>query len=144
MSACYLKFKVIFHKKYYAKYDGRIHGILQLTFWKYYINVENFRDFAAPPRPTLTSILSEKGLSGGLFVTAEVLFILRPFIYVLFIRKYGRRSWTPWIASLVVDLVGMGAIVHSTRSKQNSSKQIRLSVAEKDEVSITYSDHCLP
>ncbi|KAL8142187.1 hypothetical protein V2J09_015219 [Rumex salicifolius] len=82
----------------------------------------------SPERPTLASILSDKGLSG------EILSILRPFIYVLFIRKYGRRSWTPWIASLAVDMVGMGFMKHITRSKQSSVKQIHLSSTEKDEL----------
>lgn len=68
----------------------------------------------------------------------EVLFILRPFIYVLFMKKYGRRSWTPWVASLVVDLVGMFASLQATRSKQNSPKQIILSMTEKDEVQISF------
>ncbi|PRQ57763.1 hypothetical protein RchiOBHm_Chr1g0351881 [Rosa chinensis] len=34
---------------------------------------------------TLSTILSEKGLHGALYVAGEVLFITRPLIYVLFI-----------------------------------------------------------
>ncbi|KAH9602235.1 hypothetical protein KSS87_009748 [Heliosperma pusillum] len=59
-------------------------------------------------KPTLSSILSEKGFRGGLFLIGEILFILRPFIYVSFVRKYGARSWIPWLVSLSVDLVGLG------------------------------------
>ncbi|XP_073155571.1 peroxisome biogenesis protein 16 isoform X2 [Henckelia pumila] len=59
--------------------------------------------------PTLYTFLSEKGTPGGLFLMGEVLFVLRPLIYVLLIRKYGARSWLPWLASLVVDLIGNGS-----------------------------------
>ncbi|XP_073278834.1 peroxisome biogenesis protein 16-like isoform X1 [Primulina huaijiensis] len=58
--------------------------------------------------PTLYT-LSKKGTPGGLFFMGEVLFILRPLIYVLLIRKYGARTWLPWLASLVVDLIGNGS-----------------------------------
>ncbi|KAM7260877.1 hypothetical protein ACFE04_026352 [Oxalis oulophora] len=82
-----------------------------------------------PPvdRPTLSAILSEKGFCGGLFLSGEVLFILRPLIYVLMIRKYGVRSWIPWLLSLSVDVFGMG--FHSI-----ARKQFHLSSSEKDEL----------
>ncbi|KAL2892301.1 Peroxisome biogenesis protein 16 [Bienertia sinuspersici] len=88
------------------------------------------------PSPTLSSILSEKGFRGGLFLMGETLFILRPLIYVLFIRKYGTRSWIPWFTSLVVDLVGFSATSKAIKSKEgaNAQKEIRLSVEEKDEL----------
>lgn len=87
-------------------------------------------------RPTLSSILSEKGLRGGLYLMGETLFILRPLVYVLFIRKYGTRSWIPWFVSLAVDLAGLSASSLATKSKEgiNAPKEIRLSVAEKDEL----------
>ncbi|XP_057549804.1 peroxisome biogenesis protein 16 [Amaranthus tricolor] len=87
-------------------------------------------------RPTLSSILSEKGLRGGLFLMGETLFILRPLIYVLFIRKYGSRSWIPWFISLAVDLVSLSATAQATKSKEwtNVLKEIHLSVEEKDEL----------
>ena len=89
-------------------------------------------------RPNLSSVLSEKGLYGGLFLTGETLFILRPLIYVLFIRKYGTRSWIPWFMSLAVDLVGVSATSLATKAQQgpNASKAIHYSLAEKDEVMI--------
>ncbi|KAI8803268.1 peroxisome membrane protein [Cladochytrium replicatum] len=31
---------------------------------------------------------------------AEWVFILRPFIYIIALHKYGRKSWTPWALSL--------------------------------------------
>ncbi|KAI8343060.1 peroxisome membrane protein [Chlamydoabsidia padenii] len=40
----------------------------------------------------------------------QVAYILRPLIYVLAILKWGRRSWTPWFLSLVVDLLSNQAL----------------------------------
>ncbi|GAB4844414.1 hypothetical protein Ancab_037778 [Ancistrocladus abbreviatus] len=87
-------------------------------------------------RQTLSSISSEKGLRGHLFLTGEMLFILRPLIYVLFIRKYGVRSWIPWLVSLAVDFIGMGALSRATKSQQGGkeARQILLSPSEKDEL----------
>nr|XP_019702434.1 peroxisome biogenesis protein 16 isoform X3 [Elaeis guineensis] len=74
------------------------------------------------------------GLSGGLFVTGEALFILRPLIYVMFIRKYGIRSWTPWLISLAVDLTGMGVLSYATsQGSRSGDKFYQLSSSEKDE-----------
>ncbi|KAM7508717.1 hypothetical protein LguiA_019170 [Lonicera macranthoides] len=86
-------------------------------------------------RPTLSSILSEKGISGGLFVMGEVMNILRPLIYVLLIRKYRTRSWFPWFFSLGVDLVGMGILSQVTKSQHGMKDQhFRLSDPEKHEL----------
>ncbi|GAB2271643.1 hypothetical protein Dimus_006473 [Dionaea muscipula] len=84
----------------------------------------------------LSSIFSEKGLPGGLFLMGETLFILRPLIYVLFIRKYGIWSWTPWLVSLGVDLVAMGALAQATRSNHGvrEDAKINLSIRENDEL----------
>ncbi|KAJ8441561.1 LOW QUALITY PROTEIN: hypothetical protein Cgig2_026362 [Carnegiea gigantea] len=61
---------------------------------------------------------------------------LRPPIYVLFMRKYGSRSWIPWLMSLTVDLVGVGATSQGTKLQKGrkTHKEIYLSVAEKDEL----------
>lgn len=86
-------------------------------------------------RPTLSSILSEKGLAGGLFVMGEGLFITRPLIYVLLIRKYGVRSWFPWFVSLAVDLIGMGSLSSVTTLRTSKNDQwFHLSSPEKDEL----------
>lgn len=102
------------------------------------MNLISFYAFAAmvTKNPTLSSILSEKGLHGGLFLMGEMLFILRPLIYVLFMRKYGGRSWIPWLVSLTVDLVGVGATSQGTKLQKGrkTQKEIYLSVAEKDEL----------
>lgn len=63
------------------------------------------------------------------------MFILRPLIYVLLIRKYGTRSWFPWFFSLGVDLVGMGILSHVTKSQRGMKDQhFHLSDPEKHEV----------
>ncbi|KDO43376.1 hypothetical protein CISIN_1g0410783mg, partial [Citrus sinensis] len=74
-------------------------------------------------RPTLSKLLSAKGTIGALFVMGEVLFITRPLIYVLFIRKYGIRSWIPWFLSLAVDFTGLGFLSLATRSRHVGKEQ---------------------
>lgn len=94
-------------------------------------------------RPTLSGILSEKGLPGGLFVLGEVMFILRPLIYVLLIRKYGIRSWFPWSISLAVDIMGMSILSHVTTSwRSKTDRQIHLSNPEKHEVRVLQLLRC--
>ncbi|XP_042011383.1 peroxisome biogenesis protein 16-like isoform X2 [Salvia splendens] len=83
--------------------------------------------------PSLSTFLSEKGMPGGLFLTGEVMYILRPLIYVLLVRKYGARSWFPWLTSLGVDLVGSGVISFVTTLWHNSI-DFRLSNNEKNEL----------
>lgn len=87
-------------------------------------------------RPTLSDILAKKGLRGALFVAGEVLFISRPLIYVLFIRKYGIRSWTPWFLSLAVDFIGTGILSQCMLLEDGSKKQFHLSESEKHEVRV--------
>ncbi|KAK6920210.1 Peroxisome membrane protein, Pex16 [Dillenia turbinata] len=106
----------------------------------WYYRIQQQHAIMEPPAPvvkkhTFSSILSENGLPGALFLTGEVLFIIRPLIYVLFIRKYGIRSWIPWFISLAVDLIGVGgfsqvAMTWKTRKGQNAV----LSSSEKDEM----------
>ncbi|KAI3946280.1 hypothetical protein MKW92_052290, partial [Papaver armeniacum] len=88
-----------------------------------------------PKKPTLSKIWSEKGVHGVLFLTAEVLHMSRPLIYVLLMRKYGVRSWLPWLLSLSIDLTGMSILSHvrnSGHSRYGGSSS--LSASEKDEV----------
>ncbi|XP_022152661.1 peroxisome biogenesis protein 16 isoform X2 [Momordica charantia] len=107
--------------------------------WSYQVQHQNA--MLKPPatipekRSTLSTILSEQGHRGALFVTGEVLFITRPLIYVLLIRKYGSRSWTPWFLSLAVDLIGMSFLSYaSSASASIKGRQSHLSDSEKDEL----------
>ncbi|CAM8923855.1 hypothetical protein QQ045_022069 [Rhodiola kirilowii] len=86
-------------------------------------------------KPSLSTILSQRGIYGSLFLFSELLFITRPLIYVLFIRRYGLRSWVPWFLSLAMDLAGMGILAQVTTNEH--SRQIRkhhLSSSENDEI----------
>jgi hypothetical protein len=40
-----------------------------------------------------------------LLCCGEVAAIVRPLVYVSLLRRWGRRSWTPWVASLLCDLL---------------------------------------
>ncbi|CAJ2657654.1 unnamed protein product [Trifolium pratense] len=86
-------------------------------------------------KPALSTILSKKGLRGALFFIGEVLFITRPLIYVLFIRQYGIRSWTPWFLSLAMDSISniILSLITTTVAGENQ-KTIHISAPEKDEV----------
>ncbi|KAM3322861.1 peroxisome biogeneis protein 16 isoform X1 [Capsicum chacoense] len=85
--------------------------------------------------PSLSTFLFEKGIRGGLFVTGESMFVLRPLIYVLLLRKYGTRSWFPWFISLAVDLIGNGILSAITMSQDGRKDQhFQFSKSEKDEL----------
>lgn len=36
--------------------------------------------------------------------------ILRPLVYVCLLKRYGLRSWRPWLLSLALDLLSQGAL----------------------------------
>ncbi|KAJ6840480.1 peroxisome biogenesis protein 16 [Iris pallida] len=108
------------------------------------MRLNRFQQNLEPPaflmeNPTLSTIWSQKGLCGQFFVAGEVLCILRPLIYVLFIRKYGIQSWTPWLVSLAVDLTGMGVLSRATYPSRGRGEDeyFQLSTSEKDEASKT-------
>lgn len=89
-------------------------------------------------RLTLSTLWSEKDLHGVFYVFGEVLFITRPLIYVLFIRKCGIRSWIPWLLSLAMDFTGMRILTRITSSRGGTkAPQFLLSVSEKDEVMVS-------
>eukprot|EP00891_Asterochloris_glomerata_P000315 jgi/Astpho2/315/Aster-02199 len=63
-----------------------------------------------------------RGHAGMRTITAaEWLFILRPLLYVLMLKKYGRRSWKPWLVSLALEVVSSrmtAAGVHAATTAQ--------------------------
>ncbi|KAL4395272.1 hypothetical protein HN51_023185 [Arachis hypogaea] len=86
-------------------------------------------------RPTLSTILSKRGLPGALFLIGEVLFICRPLIYVLCIRKCGIRSWTPWFLSLATECMSNTILsLVSTSATNRNEHKYHLSALEKDEI----------
>lgn len=90
---------------------------------------------AVDEKPSLSSLLSKKGIPGGLFVMGEMMFIIRPLLYVLLIRKYGTRSWFPWFTSLAVDLIGNGILSYVTMLRSiRKDPFFQLSNHERDEL----------
>ncbi|CAN1308512.1 Peroxisome biogenesis protein 16, partial [Linum perenne] len=81
--------------------------------------------------PSLSKILSERGASGALFILGEALFITRPLIYVLLIRRYGLRSWIPWFLSLAVDIIGVGFVTPLSKLQFREREQQTLNDSEK-------------
>ncbi|GAB5588948.1 hypothetical protein Unana1_03848 [Umbelopsis nana] len=73
------------------------------------------------------SILTRIGKLG------EILYILRPLIYVLAIFKYGRYSWRPWLISLAVESASQAAISRSFTSPYGSTKST-MTALEKAEL----------
>lgn len=75
---------------------------------------------------------------GLYFFIGEVLLVSRPLIYVLFIRKYGIRSWTPWFLSLAIDCIGNSILSLITSSVAGGKdRMFHLSAPEKDEVYVS-------
>ncbi|CDP04276.1 unnamed protein product [Coffea canephora] len=86
-------------------------------------------------KPSLSSILSEKGVYGGLFLMGEVMFIVRPLVYVLLIRKNGTQSWFPWFTSLAIDLIANGVLSYVTALRTiRKDPLFDLSNQERDEL----------
>ncbi|OBZ91633.1 Peroxisome biogenesis factor 16 [Choanephora cucurbitarum] len=61
----------------------------------------------------------------------ELLYILRPLIYVLSILKFGRRSWKPWFISLFVEI---GSDIAVKKGYRNGSRHNMMPL-EKQELS---------
>ncbi|KAL0097683.1 peroxisome membrane protein [Phycomyces blakesleeanus] len=51
----------------------------------------------------------------------EILAILRPLIYVFSILRFGKRSWTPWILSLLAEIGSQLALYKSFNTDGNPS-----------------------
>ena len=50
---------------------------------------------------------SRQTAAAKILITAEILHILRPVLYVMALRRWGRRSWKSWSVSLLVELVSI-------------------------------------
>ncbi|KAL4424562.1 hypothetical protein ABPG77_009146 [Micractinium sp. CCAP 211/92] len=55
-----------------------------------------------------------------LIYAAELLHILRPLVYSLALRRWGRASWRPWLISLGIDLLSMQLGATGARLAQGS------------------------
>uniref|UniRef100_A0A7I4FDP0 Peroxisomal membrane protein PEX16 n=1 Tax=Physcomitrium patens TaxID=3218 RepID=A0A7I4FDP0_PHYPA len=71
---------------------------------------------ATPPPPPPTQHFEPKSSAPirKFKILGEVLLILRPFLYVMMIRRHGLRSWRPWLSALAIDATGMAILYGST------------------------------
>lgn len=58
----------------------------------------------AAPVPRVPVPPTPGGLGDHCLVAGEVLHVVRPLVYVAMLRRYGVRSWSPWLTSLAVEL----------------------------------------
>ncbi|KAJ2500832.1 hypothetical protein IWW47_003177 [Coemansia sp. RSA 2052] len=78
------------------------------------------------PAQSLIRRYNPLGLAG------ELLFILRPLIYVVGIRKMGKSDWRPWALSLLIELASRQMIRTDLRTGKNASAE---RTVERDELS---------
>ncbi|KAJ3065510.1 Peroxisomal membrane protein pex16 [Podochytrium sp. JEL0797] len=76
----------------------------------------------------ITAFLNKKALAGseavlpedlvmslkGPGLVAEWMHMLRPVVYLLALRRYGTKSWTPWILSLTLETTSLGIHANAT------------------------------
>ncbi|KAG0249463.1 Peroxisomal membrane protein pex16 [Linnemannia exigua] len=75
------------------------------------------------------------GKLSGLGAIGEYMFILRPLIYVLAMRKYGQKSWYPWFLSLAIELASRTSIKQCLSSRPSGGGRGGSgTVLEKDEL----------
>lgn len=99
-------------------------------------NVETLRvpsDDSCGPRSI--SIRSRE-FPDELLVLGEWVFILRPLLYVLLIRRYGLKSWKPWLASLALDGMGLTTVLSAAflKDRKQSSTCINHPLFSREEV----------
>ncbi|KAG0236136.1 Peroxisomal membrane protein pex16 [Actinomortierella wolfii] len=73
------------------------------------------------------------GMLKGVGAFGEYLFILRPLIYVLAMRKYGQKSWYPWLLSLSIELLSRTSL-QTYLKQRDCNRRIAGTPLEKDEM----------
>ncbi|KAJ2159454.1 hypothetical protein GGF46_002998 [Coemansia sp. RSA 552] len=81
-------------------------------------------ELVAPAR-SLVRRYNALGLAG------ELLFILRPLVYILGLRRLGRGDWRPWALSLLIELASRQMIRTALHAEQPGAQR----TVEKDELS---------
>jgi len=56
---------------------------------------------------------------------AEVLYIIKPLVHLAALKKYGLRSWRPWILSLLIDCISSLMSARVSCSKQKQEEKVR-------------------
>ena len=63
---------------------------------------------SAPPKASASCAAAERAArrrrGRRMLACGEALHVARPLVYVAMLRRWGRRSWMPWLASLACDL----------------------------------------
>eukprot|EP00250_Pteridium_aquilinum_P001318 c11527_g1_i2 orf=151-1335(+) len=95
---------------------GQNVGVNSKPSWAYHRHQDNLEsstrtsNVPCVPKPPFSRNWE---LPDELLVLGEWIFILRPLVYVLLIRRYGLKSWKPWLASLALDGSGLTTILAS-------------------------------
>lgn len=63
------------------------------------------------------------GRMQALLVCSEVLHVVRPVVYALALRRWGKQSWKPWLASLSLDVASL-ALLHYHLSRLRTSASL--------------------
>ena len=85
--------------------------------------------------PTRPKTPDRGGVGDHCLVAGEVLHVVRPLVYVAMLRRYGARSWTPWLTSLAVEVSSTVLTSAGGRLQQRKpSKQPVWSEAEQREL----------
>lgn len=58
-----------------------------------------------------------------LVIAGELLHILRPVVYVLALRRWGRHSWIPWSVSLSLEMASSRLTYMGAKTSQNAARQ---------------------
>ncbi|KAJ3413688.1 Peroxisomal membrane protein pex16 [Chytridiales sp. JEL 0842] len=61
----------------------------------------------------------------GVALVGEVIHLVRPLVYVMMLHKYGKKSWTPWAASLSLDIVGILASMKAASTQLEKEESER-------------------
>jgi len=56
-------------------------------------------------------------------VISEVLFIFRPVIHLLLVKKFGWKSWIPWITAMCVEILSIQLMPKSCKSSEETSAE---------------------
>lgn len=59
-------------------------------------------------------------------LAAEVIYVARPLIQLLLMRRFGWRSWKPWLAALFLDLGSRVAMAQPQSGEENDEKRRRM------------------
>ncbi|GAM19713.1 hypothetical protein SAMD00019534_028880, partial [Acytostelium subglobosum LB1] len=59
-------------------------------------------------------------------VIGELLYILRPLIYAVLRWNCGKKSWRPWVVSLLMEYVSLAVIEYATITKQATMSQLEM------------------